>query len=410
MQAMEDFRQTLKLLDPSGEKFAEAIKILDRVPEFQSQLERVATTPDEFNKFYSDRGWIAYESMESKVIDSAVFLAREAKIEEGEKILIAYYHPEKLKLKLNFVRGVPEFQPRMRLIELAMEDYFQNRYHACIPVLLMMIDGVVNDVTKDFGLFAENVDVTAWDSIAAHESGLRQLSKLLSKTKNKTNLSEIEIPFRNGILHGRELAYDNKVVAVKTWALLFAVRDWILARRKPKATEKKEMTIQGSLDELRKIRETNELLDKWTPRRYIIGTHVPQKGKAEDYEGNSPEQASIRFISYWLKKNYGKMSEMIVRYKSLGLTDKKLAGELREACDEIDLVDYELINIYDAAPAVTEVKAKIKLMVKNKIEIKDVIFRWIYMNEEAANITRGIPGGQWYVIDNFSLEISLLKV
>lgn len=371
MEAAAKFRELLKSLDPTGENTGDLIKLLDKVPEFQRQLESLATTPDEFNNFYSGRGWAAYESMKYEVMEKAVLLAKEGRVDDGEKILIEYYD-QNLKLKINFIRGVSEFKPRIRLIELAMEDYFQNRFHSTIPILLMMIDGVVNDVTKDLGLFAENVDVSALDSIAAHDSGLGQLSRLFSKTRKKTNEDSIDIPFRHGIMHGKELSFDNKLVAVKTWSLLFVVRDWIIARRKSsEKIKKQEKTFEESVDELKQIRRTNELISNWTARVIAIGTEIPKKGDIDNYEDSSPEQATVKFISYWIKKNYGKMAEMIMRFKSVGETDKKIAGELREALENIDITDYELIGIDDKAPVVTEVKINVTLTAKGKIELKD---------------------------------------
>jgi len=412
MAGAANLQKLLMLSDPSGERFAEIIRILDKVPEFQKQLEVVAAMPDEFNKYYFDRGWIAYESMDSQLIGSALALAQNGRIDDGEKMLIDHYQPEKLKFRINFIRGVTEFQPRMRLIELAMVDYFENRYHACIPVLIMMIDGVVNDITKDFGFFSENVDVTATDSIAAHESGLMRLSKLLSKAKNKTNVDEIGLPLRNGILHGRELAYDNKMVAAKSWALLFAVRDWIVAKRKiaKQGEEKRKKTIQEAIEELKAIQETNYLIERWMARVLIVGEQIPSKGNVDDYENNTPEQATIKFILYWMKGNYGKMSEMMVRFKGAGETNKKLAGELREAFEQIDLTGYELVSVEDKAPVVTEVKTNVMLTIKNRTESKELTFRWIYRNEDSLLLTRGLQGGQWYLIDNFRLEVSLLKL
>jgi hypothetical protein len=141
-----------------------------------------------------------------------------------------------------------------------------------------------------------------------------------------------------------------------------------------------------------------------------VGKEIPRKGNVDNYEDSSPEQATVKFISYWMKKNYGKMAEMIVRFKSVGDTDKKIAGELREAFENIEVTDYELIGIDDKAPVVTEVKVNVTLTVKEKLELKELIFRWIYMSQDDSLITRGQQGGQWYLIDNFRLEVSLLKL
>ena len=118
---------------------------------------------------------------------------------------------------------------RIRLAKLAQDDYLSGRYHACIPLLLSLLDGLVNDVSNHVGFFAANVDLTAWDCIAAHETGLKALAAILSESRKKTNEKSICVPYRHGILHGRELAFDNKVVAAKCWAAMFAARDWAAA-------------------------------------------------------------------------------------------------------------------------------------------------------------------------------------
>lgn len=101
---------------------------------------------------------------------------------------------------------------------------------------------------------------------------------------------------------------------------------------------------------------------------------------------------------------------MIVRFSQVGPTIKQIAGELRDAFEKIDLIDYELLDIDDKAPVVTEVKVRIKLFVKNKETVKEYYLRWIYMSDDSSLITRGQPGGQWCLIDNFRLDISLLKL
>ena len=52
------------------------------------------------------------------------------------------------------------------------------------------------------------------------------LAKILGNGRKKTTTEALSLPYRNGILHGRDLGYDNKMVAAKSWAALFAVREW----------------------------------------------------------------------------------------------------------------------------------------------------------------------------------------
>ncbi len=81
---------------------------------------------------------------------------------------------------------------------------------------------------KRRGFFAEGVSLTAWDSVAAHDKGLNELKTIFQTGRYATTTEQITVPYRNGIIHGMDLGYDNKTVAAKSWAALFAARDWAM--------------------------------------------------------------------------------------------------------------------------------------------------------------------------------------
>jgi hypothetical protein len=203
----------------------EAFKSLDDF-EGRSKLFQV---PDQFNKQFCEYGWIAYESMNLEAMIRSLAIVKESGVPAAEEFLAETYNEDALRFGILRCNGHPDFRKRVRLLELAKEDYLANRYHACIPLLLALIDGLANDVSKHIGFFAEGASLTAWDSIAAHETGLAALAKTLGLGRNKKNEERITVPYRNGILHGRELAFDNKIAAAKCWATLFALRDWAAA-------------------------------------------------------------------------------------------------------------------------------------------------------------------------------------
>jgi hypothetical protein len=119
----------------------------------------------------------------------------------------------------------------MTLAQKALTDYHEGRYHACVPVVLAMMDGMVNELYlrakgKRKGLSAEGANHEAWNSVSAHSRGLGQLIPVLMKGRNKTITQQVDMPYWHGIMHGMDLGYDNKIVAAKTWAALFSLRDW----------------------------------------------------------------------------------------------------------------------------------------------------------------------------------------
>ena len=109
-------------------------------------------------------------------------------MEEAEEVLINYYdNKDNLLFMISRLKGIEEFRPRIKLIHKALDDYIQGRYHACIPVVLMMIDGFVNDIEQK-GFFATETDLSVWDSIEAHDSGLNVLAKVLGESRKRQEL------------------------------------------------------------------------------------------------------------------------------------------------------------------------------------------------------------------------------
>ncbi|MEH2421714.1 MAG: hypothetical protein V7K48_12575 [Nostoc sp.] len=224
---MKSVSKIVSFLEFIGIKNASLSEAFRNLPELQEQL-KIIYIPDSFNGYFSQFGWVAYESLNVDLMQKAIELADKSKFEEAENLLADYYNEQTLQWLLMTMLVVKEFRNREELAKLAKEDYLAERYYACVPILLMLIDGLVNDIEQT-GFFAEGTDLTAWDSIAAHSSGLQELSKLFRVNRKKTSTEKITIPYRNGILHGRDLGYANKIVAAKCWAALFAIKDWAIA-------------------------------------------------------------------------------------------------------------------------------------------------------------------------------------
>lgn len=139
--------------------------IVSQFQEAKKQAE-VLHIPDQFNDAFSEAGWIAYESMSAETANLALREKKEKGMAGAEKYLAEYYDEETLNYGILRLRGHSEFRKRLRLIELAKTDYLAGRYHACIPLLLSLLDGLVGDVSGHVGFFAKNAEMTAWDSIA----------------------------------------------------------------------------------------------------------------------------------------------------------------------------------------------------------------------------------------------------
>ena len=406
IKGVETLAGLLKFLSFFGVKNI-ALNETSKIPEMTKTLKLLASIPDKFNEYFANSGWIAYESMNFDLMKEAVELADNNELSKSQDVLVNYYREENLKWMVLQLNGIAEFRPRMNLIQKAYEDYLAERYHACIPVLLMMIDGVVNDIEQK-GFFADGTDLTAWDSIAAHSTGLNELAKIFRKSRKKIVTDEIDVPYRNGILHGRDLGYANKTVAAKTWAALFAVRDWAGAikagKKEPKEETKKPslsetiVGIRDSLDEYARNNEISKKISQWKARVLKVNIDFPESGNVSEYAEGGPERALIEFVDYWSKHNYGKMAGKMTLMSTKGKILKNIAGNLRDIFNGKEVLGYRILEIIDVASAISEIKVEFELKKAGKVINHISKFRMIYENQNGDPSLRGEPNGSWKII------------
>ena len=161
LKALEGFEALYDLLPWTGRIFPKLRHFFSDFAEIKKQAE-VLLLPDQFNEIFAPLGWIAYESLSVEVMGKAIEIARSQATQNAEEYLADHYDAETLKWEILRFKGDKEFRRRIRLFELARDDYHAGRYHACVPLLLSLTDGLVNDISKHLGFFAENSDMTAW--------------------------------------------------------------------------------------------------------------------------------------------------------------------------------------------------------------------------------------------------------
>jgi len=343
--------------------------------------------------------------MNLEVMKKAISLAESEGLDKAEIFLSEHYDEETLKWGIVRFNGNTEFRRRIRLAELAKVDYLEGRYHACIPLLLCLLDGIVNDVSKHVGFFAQSVDMTAWDCIAAHESGLQSLAALMTKGRNKTNDDPITIPFRNRILHGRELAFDNRIVAAKCWASLFAVRDWAsaVAEGKKPPKPKKEVSWRELFFQIAENKQKRELLDAWKPRLNSDLNYLPYSGEPSNLPEGTPERSAAEFIDNWVKQRYGLMADSLVYFTKE--TKGKKAGMAKEDFGRYVPNSFEIISVEDQAAAISHVNVEVVFIIDSIQIRKQVAVRAIYQDQRNNPLIRSETGGRWKIVQNSFSDI-----
>lgn len=409
IQGFDSFFKLYKFARLFGFKDDKLEESFRQLPEFKKKLKTLSKAPDLFNSFYAEKGWIAHESMNANLMDECIKLAKENKIEDGENTLIEYFKTEDLQWLIAGLKHIDAFKIRYNLLLKIYEDYKNERYYSCVPLLLMVIDGATDDIKKDNkGFFAEGADLTAWNSIAGHESGLKFVAQIFNKSRKKTTNEKITLPYRNGILHGKDLGYDNVIVASKLWSTLFAIGAWakIIKEGKHIAPEpKRKLSFKENLAKISEIlnnyqkwqEEKNvrdKELDDWKPRNFDF-ISFDNLEKVE----NSPEKELRLFFENVYNRKYGLIANQLDTFSRGKKSINQLAGEVREKFKNIEVRRYEIQSITDEAPAITEISANVTAMTNGSENSKIIKFRMIYQDMEGNPLTRGNQRGKWYLLD-----------
>lgn len=371
-----------------------------QIDDLRTNLYEQRVLPDQFNSLFANRGWVCYESMNNDLLIRCIELGKSGDFDGAELEMVSYYQGNIRYLVLP-LRNTAGFRRRYDLLEKALNDYRSGRYYSCTPLFLMIIDGAVNEVLKkNQGLFAQNIDLVIDGSIVGHESGLPTLVKILSKSRKQTKTDEISMPYRNGIMHGMDLGYDNVLVATKALALLFSVGEWIRQYQKLMQPSRSQKIGSGQTlvdyNEFKKCLDyQKQLIAAWFPRSFDaveFASYIPEQG--------SPEQRVCEFFEYYRKGNYGKMAGILsdLSNPSVG----KEAGYVRDLLGNIKCIDYLLTGVDDKAPAVSEVSIQVTLELLTGIQkVIQVRSRLIYQAARNSKnvMCRSEAGGKWFILD-----------
>lgn len=392
------FRPFLKLLGIDVVKLDNAFSNFD---DPSQKAEELAAIPDKFNDLFAPQGWIIYDLMNVEVAKEAIKLAESGDYEKAELHLANYYNIDTVRWKLQTMNAVDVFRPRMLLAKKALTDYEEERYHACVPVVLALLDGLVNELhERRRGFFSEDIDLSAWDSVAGHSKGLNVLATIFQKGRYKTTTEHITIPYRNGILHGMDLGYDNKMVAAKTWAALFSARDWAIKAEKGLINappEQPEKTWSDIFQQMKETAADKELIEQWEAREVKVGVDIPETGTSDMFENDSPEEKLAEYLTLWKAKNYGYMARCLSPI--FGPPVKKAPAQIRDVFQCKTLKSFVFKEVSDEAAAITEIKTDLLYEEDGKEVNKAVGFRLVYIESDGNPEIRGKPNCQWAIVN-----------
>jgi hypothetical protein len=349
----------------------------------EREINELATLVDRFYALLGPRHWIFHEHLNTQKIGSILALPTD----EAERGLIEIYkEPETLLFMTRMLHRFPAMRVRMNLIERARADYLERRYYATVLALLSVMDGFVNDFeSKHRALHARSEDeMHAWDSVVGHHFGLTHAHRTFTKSFSKTSDEEATELYRNGIMHGTLVNFDNDIVATKAWNRLFAVADWAASRQKRAIPPDPRPTMKELLARIRENEEGKKALARWRPR--AISAQEP--GFADE----PVHQVTAAYLEAWKANNYGRMAEFLSSLVSRD-THGQTAGMVREAYDAVNLTAFSIRQINHLAAAASEVDVDLVL----DGESCPARVRWIREGEDGKAALPNQPG-EWRLI------------
>jgi hypothetical protein len=366
----------------------------------RGQLQDLIALADKFHAQLSPRGWIISGSINIDVIRTVVATIEKDGLEAAEQVLIASYDNETIERSMRRLSSIPAFRVRWEILESALEDYKHSRLYACIPQLLMMLDGVVSDLNGNRGFFTEKEDLVADNSFVGHPEGLNTLKRLFGGNRNKTTTEPIYMPYRNGILHGRDLGYANSYVATKTWAALFAVGEWAKDVEKQQNKKVEEPTsFENTLASWAATQVARKQLDdfmaEWKPGEFSLNQEVDltDENYKTQFTPNTPEYFLGEFLYLWKNAKYGPLVDKVWYPSYTKRTE--MIGKIRKMYEGKLPLRVILRRLKDEAPAIIELYCDVTFSFMEKITTKEVRFRLIYQDQQSDPVCRIEPIGRW---------------
>ena len=353
------------------------------VGRIEATVRDVAAVVDAFYSLLGDRSWIFHDHLNLE----EVRLILDLDADEAERALINIYRePETLERMIRMLTRFPGMRIRMNLIEGARRDFLEGRYYSTVLTLLAVMDGFVNDFDAERrGLHTRTAEeMTAWDSVVGHHRGLSNAHRTFTKRFLRTSNEPIYELYRNGIMHGVLVNFDNEIIATKAWNRLFAVADWASGRQRQAVPKEPQPTLRALARQIRQNEEDKRILAAWQPRTV---------GHEEDGFFDEPIFAQcIEYLGAWKAGNYGSMAH---RLSSLATRDThgKTAGMVRDECENTRLDDFSIERLDFQAAAICEVDAQ--LVVNG--EGRSARLRW---SREGEDGVAALPNqaGSWKLV------------
>lgn len=352
-----------------------------QLKDLQREHRRITETVDMFYSLLGERNWVFTGDLNLPAIEHVIDSKDPA---TAEARLIDYYKTaDRITFPLRRLHRFEAMRSRIDLLQKALTDYDAGRYYSTVLVLLSVMDGFVNDLdtaTRQ-GLHARAVeDMVAWDSVAGHHLGLSHAHQSFVKGFYKTDTAEVTELFRNGIMHGTLVNFDNEVVATKAWNRLFAVADWADARERQAKPVEPTPTLRESLNRWQDIQNQKAKIEDWQPYEYEPGLTAEEPSELA--------RVCADFLVRWQKQQWAPAGAHFLELGSTRSSVGRLAVEAKDLYGPYELSSWTILRVRHVAAAVAH--ADVEIVVNGTIYRTDL--RWVRIDDAGSTATEWEPG------------------
>lgn len=356
----------------------------NQLKELEREHKRITGLVDSFYGLLGRRNWVFTGDLNLPEIEHIVD-ADDA--ESAEARLIGYYKEDgRIAFPLRRLHRFDAMRPRIDLLQKALADYEAGRYYSTVLALLAVMDGFVNDfdTAARQGLHARPVEgMVAWDSVAGHHLGLSHAHQSFLKGFYKTDSTEVTELFRNGIMHGTLVNFDNEVIATKAWNRLFAVADWADSRERQAKPVEPTPTLRESLRGWKDIQDQKARIEEWQPYEYEPDPAVEELSEVA--------QTCSDFLAKWKKRQWGPVGAYFMELGSTRSSVGKVAVLAKDLYEALDLSTWTVLRVCHVAAAVAH--TDVELLVNDTTYRTDL--RWVRVEDEAGSTATEWETGRW---------------
>ncbi len=188
------------------------------------------------------------------------------------------------------------------------------------------------------------------------------------------------------------------MVAAKTWAALFATREWAYKAergeldRPPQTIEK---SFRETLQQHARVMEASRRLEDWQPRQLIPGENLPLTGPPEAYEPRTPESCLAEFLSYWMARNYGHMASCLS--KRMMLYPTSAPADIRRTYAERSLRSWEFRSVVEQGAALARLTVSLCYEEGGREEQREMEFIAVCEDQAGEPSAPFEPGTSWWL-------------